>query len=157
MINSLDRIFDGIVQMLRDDVLPRIDDEFARGQVYGAMDLLGNLKTRVEWDAGALRGDVTERTALVAKITPLLGGLGPDAPQTGVSVEATSRELEDARRRLDEHLCRVLDWISAHRSELPAERAAEIEAAIRDQQRPELRRAVKRTAPPLLGEMSRGQ
>lgn len=157
MINSLGRIFDGIVEMLRDQVLPRLSDDFARGQVYGAIDLLGNLKTRVEWDAGALRDDVTARTDLIGKIAALLGGAGPTAPATSLSATAGGAELEEIRGRLDEHLCRVIDWISEHRSELPAERVAEVESAIRDQQRSGLKRAVKLTAPPLFGEMSRGQ
>jgi hypothetical protein len=61
------------------------------------------------------------------------------------------------RDRLDEHLCEVLRWVAAHRATLPPGRADQVEAAIRDQQRVRLRREVKLTSPPLLGEISRGQ
>jgi hypothetical protein len=34
---------------LRTEVLPRLDDEFARGQVYGVINLLNTFKARADW------------------------------------------------------------------------------------------------------------
>lgn len=161
MTNSLEQIFDGIIDVLRSEVIPRIADEFARGQAYGAVDLLRNLKPRVEWAVGPLHDDVAERLALVERIAALSEGTRPAAPTAPSESLATSRltaaELEPMRDRLDEFLCEVLRWAARHREALPNGRAAEIEAAIRDQQRPRLKREVKLTAPPLFGEISRGQ
>jgi hypothetical protein len=69
----------------------------------------------------------------------------------------TAAEVEPMRDRLDAYLCQVLRWADENRSRLAAGRAEEIEAAIRDQQRARLKREVKLTAPPLFGEISRGQ
>lgn len=158
MINSLDRIFDGLIEMLRDQVLPRLADDFARGQVYGAMDLLANLKTRVELSPSALRDEVAEEVELIARVSEILAGLGPAAPAIAPPPPVPrASELAAAQAALDEHLCRIIDWISEHRAEIPAERAEAAERAIRDQQRARLKRAVKLIAPTLFGEMSRGQ
>ncbi len=158
MINSLDKIFDGIVEMLRDQVLPKVDDEFTRGQLYAAMDLLANLKVRVDWDVAALRDDVGERLALLPRLAELLAGTGPVPPHfLAPPVDAPAEALEKARDAIDEYLCAVVDWVSDHRAEIPPERADAIDRAIRDQQRPRLKRSVKLIAPTLFGEMSRGR
>lgn len=161
MTNSLQRIFDGIIEVLHSRVIPEIRDESARGQAYGALDMLRNLKPRVEWAAGPLHDDVSQRLALIVRIAGLLEGAAETPPATPtVSVAAprsTAAELEPLRDRLDEYLCEVLRWCERHRPALPAGRADEIESAIRDQQRVQLKREVKLTAPALFGEISRGQ
>jgi hypothetical protein len=161
MTNSLERIFDGIIDVLRSRVIPKIGDEFARGQAYGAVELLCNLKPRVEWAVGPLYDDVAERIELVERIAELVERVAPPAPAAPTERLAASRrtaaELEPMRDRLDEYLCGVLRWVAMHREILPAGRAGEIETAIRDQQRARLRREVKLTPPPLFGEISRGQ
>jgi len=161
MTNSLERMFDGIIDALRSRVIPKIDDEFARGQAYGALDLLCNLKPRVEWAVGPLYDDVAERLALLERLAVLCERVTPPPPAppsaTLAKPRLTAAELEPMRDRLDEYLCEVLRWTAMHRAILPAGRANEIEAAIRDQQRAQLRREVKLTPPPLFGEISRGQ
>lgn len=49
MQNSLDRLFEGMASALRQDVLPHLADPYARAQVTAAIELLGNLSTRVDW------------------------------------------------------------------------------------------------------------
>jgi hypothetical protein len=161
MTNSLERIFDGIIDVLHSRVIPKIQEESARGQAYGALDMLRNLKPRVEWAVGPLHDDVAEGLSLVERIAALLEDAEPTPPPAPAERLATSRltaaELEPMRDRLDEHLCEILRWTAEHRQTLPAGRASEIETAIRDQQRVRLKREVKLTAPPLFGEISRGQ
>lgn len=159
MTNSLERIFDGIIEILHTRVIPEIDDASVRGQAYGALDMLRNLKPRVEWAAGPLHEDVSRRLALIARIVAMLEGAGEKPPVIDAENVARSSgaELGRLRDRLDEHLCEVLRWCEKHRETLPAGRAAEIETAIRDEQRIDLKREVKLTAPPLFGEISRGR
>jgi hypothetical protein len=161
MTNSLERIFDGIIDVLHSRVIPKIQEESVRGQAYGALDMLRNLKPRVEWAVGPLHDDVAEGLSLVERIAALLEDAEPAPPPAQAERPATSRltaaELEPMRDRLDEHLCEILRWTAEHRQTLPAGRAGEIETAIRDQQRARLKREVKLTAPPLFGEISRGQ
>lgn len=161
MTNSLARLFDGVIDVLRTRVIPRIDDEFARGQAYGALEILQNLKPRVEWAVGPLREDVEGELALAARIAEILSDSQPRPPELPAHCRArgteTAAELDQLRDAIDGHLCAVLRWISEHRDRIDAERAERVERAIRDQQRPRLKREVKLTAPPLLGEISRGQ
>jgi hypothetical protein len=56
--NGLDRLLDGIAVALREDVLPEVDDSFARAQLLAAGELLANLSGRVEWRCDALAADV---------------------------------------------------------------------------------------------------
>ena len=160
MTNSLERIFDGLIDALHTRVIPKIQDDSARAQAYGALDMLRNLKPRVEWAVGPLHDDVTAELALARRITALLEGAitAPKAPTEDLeTTRLTAADLEAVRDRLDRHLCEVLRWLDRHRDALPAGRAEEIESAIRDQQRVRLKREVKLTAPPLFGEISRGQ
>ena len=54
MNNSFARLIDGMCATLRTEVLPRLDDEFARGQVFGLINVLNTFKTRADWSAGFL-------------------------------------------------------------------------------------------------------
>ena len=58
MQNSLERIFEGIVTTLRDDVATAVDDPYARAQVTATIELLANLAERVEWRSDLLREEI---------------------------------------------------------------------------------------------------
>ena len=49
MQNSLERLFGGMIDSLRDVVLPDTDDVYARAQLSACIEILANLSTRVEW------------------------------------------------------------------------------------------------------------
>ena len=69
MQNSLARIFDGIATSLRDDVVPAVEDPYARAQVTATIELLGNLAERVEWRSDRLREEI-ERIRAVLETAP---------------------------------------------------------------------------------------
>jgi hypothetical protein len=161
MTNSLGRIFDGLIEALQSGVIPQIQDESARSQAYGVLDMLRNLKPRVEWAVGPLQDDVAQQLALVGRIAALTDRAVPRAPaaptDTALPSRPTAADLEPMRDRFDHYLCEVLRWADENRGRLPAGQADEIEGVIRDQQRVRLRRELKLTAPALFGEISRGQ
>lgn len=64
MQNSLDRLFEGLTVSLRDSVLPTLTDDFARAQLAAAIEIIGNLATRVAW-----REDHFEQVARIAEQT----------------------------------------------------------------------------------------
>jgi hypothetical protein len=97
--NGLDRLFDGIALALREDVLPSVDDAFARSQLLAAGELLANLSGRVEWRCDVLAEDVAE-------IRSLLGQEGDPLP-AGNGELLAARDLE--LRRLVEAQERGLD------------------------------------------------
>lgn len=60
--NSLDRLFGGIAESLREVVLPALDDPFAQAQVRACIELIGNIGARVEWSRQQV-DEVVERAA----------------------------------------------------------------------------------------------
>jgi hypothetical protein len=76
--NSLERIFEGMSSSLREHVLPEVGDPYARAQVAAAIELLGNLATRVEWRADLLHEEV-ERIRAVLDAAPTRAPV-PDEP-----------------------------------------------------------------------------
>lgn len=114
MPTSLDRLFGGMADTLRDTVLPTIDEPYSRTQVAACIELLGNLATRVEWRRDHLRL-VTEHAdaALAAAMTEV-----PDLDLVGM-VDAVAVATPDAApaTRRDEALARVaaaLRWLDEH-------------------------------------------
>ena len=160
MTNSLERIFESLVKMLESEMLPRLDDDFARGQLHGAIEILANLKTRVEWAVGPLYDDVAARLELAAEIERALGDERSRAPaRPAVTLDKprlTGAELAAMRESLDRWLGQLLRWLVAERAAIGG-RAEEIEVAILERLRTELKREVQLTAPPRFGEISRGR
>jgi hypothetical protein len=72
--NGLDRLLDGIAGALREDVLPEVEDSFARSQLLAAGELLANLAGRVEWRCDALATDVDSVDALLGRESELPSG-----------------------------------------------------------------------------------
>ena len=48
MLTTVERLIDGVVQTLTEAVLPDLATPFARGQLYAAVDVLRNLRDRIE-------------------------------------------------------------------------------------------------------------
>ena len=64
MNNFFPRLIDGMCATLRSEVLTRLDDEFARGQVFGVINLMNTFKARADWSAGFLLQQIAaQRTA----------------------------------------------------------------------------------------------
>jgi HEAT repeat protein len=63
MQNSLDRLLAGVAKALHHDVLPQLTDPYAQAQVTAAIEILGNLSTRVTWAADV---DVDSLAALAS-------------------------------------------------------------------------------------------
>ena len=103
MNNSFGRLIDGMCATLRSEVLTRLDDEFARGQVFGVINLLNTFKVRADWSAGFLLEQIAaQRTALDA-VTALLQGQAaagslPVLPAGGVPKPVPIVELLAQRR-----------------------------------------------------------
>jgi hypothetical protein len=89
---TIERLIDGVVDTLHGQVLPDVATPFARGQLYAAIDVLRNLRDRVEARADligaesdsavdALEGAATAAPALAARIRDALRAVpaGPPA------------------------------------------------------------------------------
>jgi len=106
MHSSPTRILEGIAHQLHHVVLPALDDTYAQSQVRAAIELLGNLSTRVIVDPKALLDAVRADRALLeevvavapdadelAWITQLLLAPVPDAEQPSAVEEAARAHL----------------------------------------------------------------
>jgi hypothetical protein len=158
MINSLDRLIEGIIRVLRADIIPHLADEYARGQAYSVIDLLQNLRLRIDWAVGPLRDQVEAQAALAMHFDRLWAGQAlppPPAPDPPEAPAATGSELLAQRDALDGHLCAVLRWLEGNRATLPAAIAAEAEAALRRYIHEQLQRDLRLTARPLFVDIAR--
>jgi hypothetical protein len=65
MQNSLDRVLVGIATTLHDDVLPHVDDTYARSQVEAAVELIVSLTEQTEWRCDVLHATTEELRAIL--------------------------------------------------------------------------------------------
>ena len=157
MNNSLDRLLDGIAEALRRDVIPRLDDEYATGQALAVIDLINNLKPRLDWAVPPLLARAMAQQTLIEELEELLAGL-PDCPLTGQSLSplpVDGRSLQALCDRLDSLIGATVRWISA-RPPGSRQRTENAQAAISLHVRAELRRDMALTARPLFAEIARG-
>lgn len=159
MNNSLDRLFAGIVASLVSEIIPRLDDEFARGQAYAIVDLLTNLRPRIDWAVGPLSEQIAAQLVAAGRIDELVQGLqnGPPGLPSTLAVmpePATGETLRRLRDLLDEHLCKVIDWQNAPPASVPDAALAAIVAVTAKYMQEQVRREVSLLAKPLFGEIA---
>jgi hypothetical protein len=162
MNNSFGRLIDGMSATLRAEVLPRIDDEYARGQVWGVINLLNTFKVRADWSADFLVQQIEAQRAALAEAARLLAvagaGTAAGAPSTdpGAAPAATPvNELLAARDRHNRILQELLAWLEGGgRASLPVEAAQRIEQVMLTAMRAETEIELKHSPRPLFAEMS---
>ncbi len=154
MSNSLDRLLDGIAAALRRDVIPRLDDEYATGQALAVIDLLNNLKPRIDWATPPLLARVAAQRALLEELDRLLEA-EPERPRAAPADDETpadGRTLQALSERLDGLICRTVRWLGMRAG--PAFDAARL--AIDRHVRADLRQDMALTPRPLFSEIARG-
>lgn len=159
MNNSLARILDGMIATLRNEVIPRLDDEFARGQAFGAVDLLNNLKPRIDWLVTPLFEEVREQRALFAQLAQILRDAAAPIPEPSEPLEAgtAAHVLEALRNEQDAQLCALIDWLALERASLPGATVAAVEAAFKQHMQAQLKREMNLTPKPLFAEIARAE
>lgn len=159
MNNSLARILDGMITTLRNEIIPRLDDEFARGQAFGAVDLLNNLKPRIDWLVTPLFDEVRDQRALLAQLAEILRDAGAPLPDVSGALEAgtPAHALEALRNDLDTRICALIDWLARERAALPPATVAAAEAAFKQHMQAQLKREMSLTPKPLFAEIARAE
>jgi hypothetical protein len=159
MNNSFARLIDGMCATLRGEVIPRLDDEFARGQVFGVINILNNLRLRADWSSGFLHEEVAAQRAAFAQVAAIAGDAGlapPPMPQGEPPAPvgaATMLELRDEGNRA---IIAVLQWLADAPAGLPAEPRTAIEQAVRRAMRSEVEVELRHSARPMFAEMAQG-
>lgn len=161
MKNSADRIMTGIIETLRSDVLPHVNEAYARGQVLAAMDLLRNLAPMLEPARGTLLARIRARRDTINEICRLVPELTPRKPPAGdhTLVELVSAAgLLDEQQRLDDMLADMVPRLFDEqippddKTNFVTARAC-YRAFIRDQASHEMAQIQK----PLFGEIAKGK
>lgn len=148
----LQRLLDGIIATMRSDVIPHVQDSYARGQAIGVIDLLNNISPRVEWARTPLARLVEAKRDLVAEIAVFV-------PEARVAIEGPAERLESAddllavKRRLDAAIGDSIAVIWPRRTEAEFARlAALVGAHLHDEMTAEM----KITRKPLFAEIASG-
>jgi hypothetical protein len=152
MNNSFARLIDGMCATLRQEVLTRLDDDFARGQVFGVINLLNTFKVRADWSAGFLLQQIAAQRAALEGVRELLPGVAATGP---LPVLMPIAELLAARDEGNRAIGDVLKQLDSQ--DIPAETAAEVEALLLTAMRAEIEVELKNSPRPLFAEMSSGR
>ena len=159
MNNSFTRLIDGMCVTLRAEVLTRLDDEFARGQVFGVINLLNTFKVRADWSATFLVEQLAAQQQALDAVRPLVAVTLP--PSSAPTTTPTTTPIADLLVRRDDGnraIAAVLLWLDGDAgAALPAERRAEIEVHLRRAMRAEVDLELKHAPRPLFAEMSSGR
>jgi len=160
MNNSFARLIDGMCATLRGEVLSRLDDEFARGQVFGVINLLNTFKVRADWSTNFLLAQVDAQRQAFAAIDALLQQRGttaaPALPAGEVPRPVTPAELAALRDDGNRAFGDLLAWLEAQRETLAPALVADVEQLARACMRTELDLELKYASRPMFAEMSSG-
>lgn len=169
MNNSFARLIDGMNATLRSEVLPRLDDDFARGQVFGVINLLNTFKVRADWSPGFVMQQLQAQRAALQEVAALARDAGvvdglprepaslasaaaPDPLQPGsAGVGALLAQRDAGNRAIGEWL----RWLDDTHVRPPA--AAAIEKVLRAAMRAEVDVEIRNSPRPLFAEMSSGR
>ena len=86
MNNSLDRVFEDLISLLIDQVLPQLDEDAIRSQIFAAVFMIQTLRLRTDWASEPLVAQIRAQDELFAQLTELEPALpalpaGPRAPE----------------------------------------------------------------------------
>lgn len=153
MNNSLKRMIEGMVATLRQELIPHLDTEFARGQAFGVIYMLNSIQLRATWSPEFVGEQIAAQLALRDALSPLLAGLdAPELPQAapdGANVQA----LEALRDDNESRVCALIGW---HGAALDTDTATEMERQLRIYMDRQLRHELQTSAKPMFAEMSSG-
>ena len=152
-----EELVDGCVRTLQERVLPALSSRFARGQLYAVVDVLRNLRDRVEEKSALLRSEAESAAAALARAAEALRAGGAAAAATAAEiaegVAAVPQGLPSERRTaMNEVFVRALERIDA----LAEPAAATARAALGGHLAAQAIRDVSTLKPSLLEEISRG-
>lgn len=154
MNNSLKRMIEGMAATLRNEVIPHIGTEFARGQAFGVIYMLNSIGLRAKWSPEFVGEQIAAQLALADGLMQVLADLGapalPQAAATGLGVS----ELESVRDDNEARICALIDWHGT--AKLEAAAAAAVEMQFRTYMDRQLKWELQTSAKPMFAEMSSG-
>jgi hypothetical protein len=161
MNNSFPRLIDGMCATLRSEVLTRLDDEFARGQVFGVINLLNTFKVRADWSAAFLLQQLEAQRAALHGVARALRDVPaepgwPALPKPEAPASTPVADLLAMRDDGNRALAAWSAWVDEHRAALAPGQAEQIDAQLRKAMLAEVEIELKNSPRPLFAEMSSG-
>ncbi len=155
MNNSLDRLLDGMASTLRTQIIPKLDDDFARGQAFGVIYMLNSIRLRADWSIDFLKDQLALQATALTALNAALRGRGPALPDGALPQALVSaKALQDLRDANDRAICGLIVWLAD--AGLPAPDRAAIETILDRYMTDQARHELKTSARPMFAEMSRG-
>ena len=154
MRTTVERLVDGVVQTLLDAVLPDLATPYARGQLYAAVDVLRNLRDRVEPRADLAHAESDSAAAALDRTLAVLAAAPAAVEAIRAAVAAVPSDPPLARTAaLRAALVIALTVVDA----LPSDVARAARAPILEHLGGQTMRDVAVLKPSLLAEISGGR
>ena len=153
MLLAIETLIDDLVRTLTEAVAPEVRTRYARGQLWTAIDVLRNLRDRIEAKASLAADEAADAEATLGRVVELLraAGAGAAAERVAGAAEAAPASPPSSRAAaLRAALVTAIDTLDA----LPAATAAPARAAIEQHLTSQAFRDVSVLKPSLLAEIS---
>jgi len=151
MLVPLEMMVDGLVRTLTDNVMPNLTSRFARGQLFAVIDVLRNLRDRIDERASLLDEESESAAAALARVAAHLSGSAATdvrAALAAVPGAPTANRLSALRAALATTLAAI--------DTLPADAATPARAAIEQHLAAQTMRDLAVLKPSMVGEISKG-
>jgi hypothetical protein len=148
---SVETLLDGVMRTLREAVLPAVGERFARGQLFAVLDVLQNLRDRVEPKAELAEVEAASAAAALERAAQALPP--PDGPElTRALTDAPAGPPVARAAALRAIMVRAYEMLDA----LPDERGVAARSALAEHLAAQTMRDVAVLKPSLLEEISKG-
>ncbi len=154
MLIPPESLIDGAMRTLREQVLPDVETSFARGQLYAVIDVLNNLRDRIEVKAAIHDADAGAARQSLDGALEAITAAGAEALAADVRAALPAPDAEAAARA--EALRHALRILLERRSEVPADAAESVDAAVRGYLVGQAIRDIAHLKPSMLSEISKG-
>ena len=155
MLIPIERLIDGIVHTLTERVLPDVSSRFARAQLYAAIDVLRNMRDRVEQRTDVLAAEAASAAEALERTTAHLRDGGESALAARIAAALAEVPGEPAAARLDGLRAVLVSALETIETLPEAAREAAARPLVAHLTGQALR-DVALTKPSLLGEISKG-
>ena len=152
MTIPVETLIDGMARTLTDAVLPDVTSRFARGQLFAVVDVLRNLRDRLEVKAALLEAEAASAATALGRACAALGDAPAAAPIAEALAAAPASPPAARAAALRAALVTALEAIDT----LPEDLAAPARAAVAEHLAAQTMRDLAVLKPSLLGEISKG-
>ena len=148
---TVETLLDGVMRTQREAVLPAVGERIARGQLFAVLDVLQNLRDRVEPKAELAEVEAASAAAALERAAQALPA--PDGPALARALaDAPTGPAVDRAAALRAILVRAYEMLEG----LPDERGAAARSALAEHLAAQTMRDVAVLKPSLLEEISKG-